>query len=152
MPILLKGRWFRALVLACLTAVLLVLGLHWAVERAKQAQRKSQALVDAGKTGEIRLFLPQDLHYDRIPKGVVAVEPAPPGQLPDTGLRQLSERRSWYMGDDYQRLDLWERYMLGLKETDGIPDRELEILRRDIRLMGLPDPARTPYGLSDSSR
>jgi hypothetical protein len=42
-------------------------------------------------------------------------------------------------------LSLWRTYLLRLQRLDGIPDKELNILRRDIRLLGLPDLARVPY-------
>jgi hypothetical protein len=50
-------------------------------------------------------------------------------------------------GGDVFREDTWKTYLRDLTEADGIPDRELKALRRDIHLMGLPDPARIPYDI-----
>ena len=96
---------------------------------------------------EIRLPHDAPLHADDIADLLLKVQNLQAKQLQVTAVRAEDSELLYQPHPQplQDGLSLWHTYLLRLQQLDGIPDRELNILRRDIRLLGLPDPARVPY-------
>jgi|GEM_PF-6542195 len=149
----LKRRWVWSLLAVCLIGSVIVV-LPALVQLGQESNRGK--VLQAEKNAEHPLIRSQELEWARedMTKRLIALlEKQQPYSRVDafdldlwkTTLQAPKEPDA--PGDDAFHLDLWKTYLRDLKEADGIPNQELKILRRDIHLMSLPDPARIEYEL-----
>jgi hypothetical protein len=126
----LKRRWAWSLLAACLIGSVIVV-LPALVQLGQESKRGK--VLQAERSAAHLLIRSQELERAQweMNNSLIALF-----KKQQTGTRPCDP------GDDAFDLDLWKAYLRDLKEADGIPDQELKILRRDIHLMSLPDPAR----------